>query len=78
LQVLYKVFDWIIQDIQYTTVQEVVSQAVLFEANCKEVYIEPQKLFESWIDITTIQSYTRVWKQVLYYIIQAEDKDNNK
>ena len=75
LQILYKVFDQIIQDIQYTIVQEVVSQAVLFEANCKKVHTEPQKLFDSQMDITTIQSYTQVQKQILYYIIQAENKD---
>ena len=78
LQVLCKAFDWMIQDAQYTTVQEVVSQAALFEANRKEVHVEPQKPFESWMDITTIQSYTRVWKQVLCYIMRAEDEDDNK
>jgi hypothetical protein len=51
-----------IQNAQYTTVQEVVSQAALFEANCKEANVEPQKPFDSWMDISTIQSYTRVWK----------------
>ena len=47
LQVLCKAFDWIIQDAQYTTVQEVVGQAALFEANRKEVNNEPQKPFDS-------------------------------
>jgi hypothetical protein len=41
LQILYKAFDWMIQDTQYTTVQEVVGQAALFEANRKEVNKEP-------------------------------------
>ncbi|KAH6691771.1 hypothetical protein BKA61DRAFT_714986, partial [Leptodontidium sp. MPI-SDFR-AT-0119] len=36
LQVLYKAFDWMIQNAQYTTVQEVVGQAALFEVNKKE------------------------------------------
>jgi hypothetical protein len=58
LEILCKAFDWMIQDTQYTTVQEVVSQAALFKANHKETSIEPQKPFDSWMDITTIQSYT--------------------
>ena len=78
LEILYKVFDWIIQDVQYTTMQEVVSQAVLFKANRKEANVEPQKPFDSWMDITTIQSYTRVWKQLLCYIFRAEDEDVEK
>jgi hypothetical protein len=41
LEILYKAFDWMIQDVQYTTVQEVVSQAALFEANRKEANVEP-------------------------------------
>jgi hypothetical protein len=49
-----------IQDAQYTTVQEVVSQVALFEANRKDANVEPQKPFDSWIDITTIQRYTQV------------------
>ena len=47
LQTLCKTFDWMIQDAQYTTVQEVVGQAALFEANRKEVNNEPQKPFDS-------------------------------
>lgn len=60
LQILCKAFDWMIQDAQFTTVQEVVSQAALFEANRKEANVEPQKPFDSWMDISTIQNYTRV------------------
>jgi hypothetical protein len=33
LQILYKAFDWMIQNAQYTTVQEVVGQTALFKAN---------------------------------------------
>jgi hypothetical protein len=33
LEILCTAFDWIIQDAQYTTVQEVVGQAALFKAN---------------------------------------------
>ena len=36
LEILCKAFDWMIQDAQYVTVQEVVSQAALFEANRKD------------------------------------------
>ena len=58
--------------------QEVVSQAALFEANRKEANVEPQKPFDSWMDITTIKSYTQVWKQVLCYVFQAEDEEVEK
>ena len=78
LEVLCKAFDWMIQGAQFTTVQEVVSQAALFEANRKETNVEPQRPLDSWMDITTIQSYTRVWKQVLCYVLRAEDEDVEK
>jgi hypothetical protein len=58
LEILCRAFDWMIQDIQYVTVQEVVSQAALFKTNQKEANVEPQRLFDSWMDITTVQSYT--------------------
>ena len=58
LQILCKAFDWMIQDAQYTAVQEVVSQAALFEANCKKVNNKLQKLFDSWIDINIVRNYT--------------------
>jgi hypothetical protein len=67
-----------IQDAQYVTVQEVVSQAALFEANRKEANVEPQKPFDSWMDITTVKSYTHVWKQLLCYVFRAEDEDIDK
>ena len=60
LEILCRAFDWMIQDAQYVTVQEVVSQAALFEANQKEANVKPQKPFNSWIDITTVKSYTYV------------------
>jgi hypothetical protein len=78
LEILCEAFDWMIQDAQYTTVQEVVSQAALFKANRKDANVEPQKPFDSWMDITTIQRYTQVWKQALCYVFQAEDKDIEK
>jgi len=73
LQILCKAFDWMIQDAQYTTVQEVVGQAALFEVNRKEVSSEPQKPFDSWMETHIVQEYTRVWKQVLCYVFRAED-----
>ena len=54
LQVLYKAFDWMIQNAQYTTVQEVVGQAALFEVNKKEADKETQMPYDSWMDITTV------------------------
>jgi len=41
LEILCRAFDWMIQHAQFTTVQEVVSQAALFEANRKEANVEP-------------------------------------
>jgi hypothetical protein len=67
-----------IQDAQYTTVQEVVGQVALFEVYRKEVSSEPQKPFDSWMDIHTIQEYTRVWKQMLCYVFWAEDEESTK
>ena len=54
LEILCKAFDWMIQGAQFTTVQEEVGQAALFKANCKETNVEPQRPFDSWMDITTI------------------------
>jgi hypothetical protein len=75
LQVLCKAFDWMIQNAQYTTVQEVVGQAALFEVNKKEADKETQMPYDSWMDITTVRSYTHVWRQILCYIVRAEDED---
>ena len=75
LQVLCKAFDWMIQNAQYTTVQEVVGQAALFEVNKKEADKETQMPYDSWMDITTVRSYTHVWRQMLCYIVRAEDED---
>jgi superfamily II DNA helicase RecQ len=75
LQILCKAFDWMIQNAQYTTVQEVVGQSALFEVNKKEADKETQMPYDSWMDITTVRSYTRVWRQILCYIIRAEDTD---
>ena len=63
-----------IQNAQYTTVQEVVGQAALFEVNKKEADKETQMPYDSWIDITTVRSYTQVWRQILCYIFRVEDE----
>jgi hypothetical protein len=65
LQILCKAFDWLIQDAQYHAVREVVGQHAMFEANKKEVNKEPKMPFDSWMDITTVQRYTEVWRQLL-------------
>jgi RecQ family ATP-dependent DNA helicase len=78
LEILCKAFDWMIQDAQYVTVQEVVSQAALFEANRKDANVEPRQPFDSWMDITTVKSYTHVWKQLLCYVFRAEDEEVRK
>ena len=51
MQVLCKAFDWMIQNAQYTTVQEVVGQAALFEVNKKEADQETHMPYDSWMDI---------------------------
>jgi hypothetical protein len=78
LQILCTAFDWMIQDAQYNATQDVVSQAALFEANRKELDKEPQMPFDSWMDITTIHGYTRVWRQLLCYIIRTQDEPAEK
>ena len=60
LEILYKAFDWMIQDAQYHAVREVVGQQAMFEANKKEVNKETTMPFDSWMDITTVQRYTKV------------------
>jgi hypothetical protein len=64
-----------IQNAQYTTVQEVVGQAALFEVNKKEVDKETQMPYDSWMDTTTVRLYTQVWRQILCYIFRAEDEE---
>jgi hypothetical protein len=76
--VLCTAFDWMIQDAQFKTVQEVVSQAALFEVNRKEVNKESQVPLESWMDNTTVRLYTNVWRQLLCYIFRAEQAEPEK
>ncbi|KAF8848224.1 hypothetical protein BDZ45DRAFT_698555 [Acephala macrosclerotiorum] len=47
-------FEWLIQDAQYHAVREVVGLQTLFEAN-KEIDKETNRLFDSWMDITTVE-----------------------
>ncbi|KFY68109.1 hypothetical protein V496_01286 [Pseudogymnoascus sp. VKM F-4515 (FW-2607)] len=72
LQTVCKAFDWMIREAQYITVQEVVGQAALFEVHWKEVTQEARMPFDSWMDITTVRSYTQIWRQLLCYVFRAE------
>ncbi|TVY51751.1 hypothetical protein LSUE1_G009447, partial [Lachnellula suecica] len=46
LEVLYKAFNWLIQDVQYYCVRQVVGLEALFKANRKEVDKEVQMPFD--------------------------------
>jgi RecQ family ATP-dependent DNA helicase len=74
LEVMCRGFDWMIQDAQFNAVKEVVGLHALFEANKKEVDKKPSMPFESWMDITTVKKYTKVWKALLCYVFRAEDQ----
>jgi hypothetical protein len=78
LDVLYRAFDWLIQDIQYHCIRPVVGLEVLFEANRKEVDKDVRMPFDSWIDITTVKAYTEVYKQLLHYIFRSKDIEPEK
>lgn len=41
----------------------------------KEVEKETNMPFDSWMDITTIELYVEVWKQLLLFVFRAEDVD---
>ena len=73
LAIMCTAFEWLIQDAQYKAVREVVGQQALFEANKKEVDEETNMPFDSWMDITTIERYVEVWKQLLLFVFRAED-----
>ncbi|OBT40738.1 hypothetical protein VE00_09793 [Pseudogymnoascus sp. WSF 3629] len=75
LQTVCKAFDWMIREAQYITVQEVVGQAALFEVHRKEVTQEARMPFDSWMDITTVRSYTQIWRQLLCYVFRAEGEE---
>ncbi|OBT40058.1 hypothetical protein VE00_09314 [Pseudogymnoascus sp. WSF 3629] len=68
-------FEWLIQEARYKAVREIVGQQALFEANKKEVEKETNMPFDSWIDITTIERYVEVWKQLLLVVFRAEDDE---
>jgi superfamily II DNA helicase RecQ len=78
LQVLYKAFDWMIQGAQFTAVSEIVGETALFEVNKKEAKVETQMPFDSWMDITTVRSYTHVWRQILGYVFRTQDTPTDK
>lgn len=31
--------------------------------------------FDSWIDITTVHSYTQIWRQLLCYVFRVEGEE---
>ena len=39
---------------------------------------EPHIPFDSWMDMTTIERYVRVWKQLLLYVFRAEKAEPEK
>ena len=73
LAILDTAFEWLIQDAQYHAVRGVVGLQALFEANKKEVEKETNMPFDSWMDITTIERYVEVWKQLLLFVFRAEE-----
>jgi RecQ family ATP-dependent DNA helicase len=75
LAILCTAFDWLIQDGQYHAVREVVGLQTLFEANKKEVDKETNMPFDSWMDITTVERYVEVWRQLLLFVFRAEEDD---
>jgi hypothetical protein len=50
----------------------------LFEANKKEVEKETNIPFDSWMNITTIERYMEVWKQLLLFVFRAEEVEIDK
>ena len=78
LQILCKAFDWMIQSAQYHCVRSVVGKQALIEVNKKEVHEDPGMPFDSWMDKTTIESYTEVWRQILMFIFRTQGVDINK
>ncbi|KFY65432.1 hypothetical protein V496_02556, partial [Pseudogymnoascus sp. VKM F-4515 (FW-2607)] len=72
---MYTAFEWLIQDAQHRAVRDVVGIHTLFEANKKEVEKGTNMPFDSWMDITTIERYVEVWKQLLLFVFRAEDDE---
>ncbi|OBT70934.1 hypothetical protein VF21_10104 [Pseudogymnoascus sp. 05NY08] len=75
LAIMCTAFEWLIQDAQHHAVRDVVGIHTLFEANKKEAEKETNMPFDSWMDITTIERYVEVWKQLLLFVIRAEDDE---
>ncbi len=78
LAILCTAFEWLIQDAQHHAVREVVGLQTLFEANKKEVDRETNMPFDSWMDITTVERYVEVWRQLLLFVFRAEEDDVDK
>ncbi len=51
---------------------------ILFEVNRKEVDKDVRIPFNSWMDITTVKTYTEVYKQLLRYIFRSKDIEPEK
>ncbi|OBT70707.1 hypothetical protein VF21_10274 [Pseudogymnoascus sp. 05NY08] len=73
LAIMCTAFEWLIQDAQHHAVRDVVGIHTLFEANKKEAEKETNMPFDSWMDITTIERYVEVWKQLLLFVFRAKD-----
>jgi hypothetical protein len=78
LQILCKAFDWMIQSAQYHCMRNVVGKQALIEVNKKEVHEDPGMPFECWMDRTTIERYTEVWRQILMFVFRTQSVDINK
>jgi hypothetical protein len=75
LAIMCTAFEWLVEDAQHHVVRGVVGIHALFEANKKEVEKETNMPFDSWMDMTTIERYVEVWKQLLLFVFRAEDDE---
>ncbi|TVY57500.1 hypothetical protein LSUE1_G009966 [Lachnellula suecica] len=65
-------------ELDYHCIRLVVGLEALFEANRKEVDKDVRIPFDSWMDITIIKAYTKVYKQLLHYIFRSKDIEPEK
>jgi hypothetical protein len=56
----------------------VVGLKTLFKTNQKEVDKDIRMPFDSWMDITTVKAYIKVYKQLLRYIFRSKDIEPEK
>jgi len=52
-----------------------VGLAVLYEINCKDLFIKPYKPFNSIVEKSTWARYKDVFRQLLYFFTQVEDQE---